>query len=333
MPADAVAYGPGMGSGEVRVLPVPGASVVARAHAKVNLALRVGGLRPDRSHELVTVFETVSLPEDVRASPSRGLECAVTGEGAEQVPVDESNLAVRAALLLAERAGVPPRVRLDITKTVPVAGGMAGGSADAAAALVACDALWGTGLGREDLLALGGELGADVPFALLGGTAVGTGRGEQVVPALARGERSWVLALSASGLSTPAVYGELDRRRGEAGRAAADAALDVDEASVHELLQALRAGDAAAVGAALVNDLQESALALAPHLATTLQVGLEAGAVAALVSGSGPTTAFLVDGREQGLAVAVALAASGAAADVRRVTGPVHGARVVDVGR
>jgi len=315
----------------MRGVAVPGAPVVARAHAKINLALRVGGLRPDRSHDLVTVFETVDLPEDVRASPSRGLECTVEGEGAEHVPVDETNLAVRAALLLAERAGVPPRVRLDITKTVPVAGGMAGGSADAAAALVACDALWGTGLSREEMLVLGGELGADVPFSLTGGTAVGTGRGERVVPALARGERSWVLALSATGLSTPAVYGELDRRRAAAGTS--DAALDVDEGAVHELLLALRAGNTSAVGAALVNDLQEPALALAPHLATTLRVGLEAGATAALVSGSGPTTAFLVDGREQGLAVAVALAASGAAADVRRVTGPVHGARLVDVGR
>ncbi|MEJ5946333.1 4-(cytidine 5'-diphospho)-2-C-methyl-D-erythritol kinase [Pseudokineococcus basanitobsidens] len=325
-----------MGSGGLHVvggLRVPGAPVLVRAPAKVNLALRVGGLRPDGSHELVTVFEAVSLHEDVRASPSDGLECTVTGEGADDVPVDGRNLAVRAALLLAERAGVPAHVRLDITKEVPVAGGMAGGSADAAAALVACDALWGTGMSRDDLALLGAELGADVPFALLGGTAVGTGRGEQVLPALARGERSWVLALSATGLSTPAVYGELDRRRGEVGATEGAAAPDVDEEHVHDLLAALRGGDAAAVAAALVNDLQEPALALAPHLRRTLDVGLEAGALAGVVSGSGPTTAFLVDGREQGLAVAVALAASGAAADVRRVSGPVPGARVVEPAR
>ncbi|MEJ5912838.1 4-(cytidine 5'-diphospho)-2-C-methyl-D-erythritol kinase [Pseudokineococcus sp. 1T1Z-3] len=316
-----------MGSGGLRVVGGTGAPVVVRAPGKINLALRVGGLREDGSHELVTVFEAVSLGEQVRASPSSRLRCTVSGEGAGDVPVDERNLAVRAALLLAERAGVPPRVRLDVVKEVPVAGGMAGGSADAAAALVACDALWGTGLTREELAVLGGELGADVPFALLGGTAVGTGRGEQVVPALARGERSWVLALSATGLSTPAVYGELDRSRVASG--VEDAEVDVAEEQVVELLAALRSGDVADVGAALVNDLQEPALALAPHLRRTLDVGLEAGAVAGVVSGSGPTVAFLVDGREQGLAVAVALTASGVAADVRRVTSPAPGARVM----
>ncbi len=329
-PADAGAGPAEVVEGDDRPRRVPpGTPVTARAPGKVNLALRVGGLRPDRSHELVTVFEAVALHEDVRAVPCARLECAVAGEGAEGLPTDERNLAVRAALLLAERAGVPPRVRLEITKQVPVAGGMAGGSADAAAALVACDALWGTGLGREDLLALGAELGADVPFALVGGTAVGTGRGERVVPALARGTRSWVLALAGQGLSTPAVFGELDRQRAAAG--AGDPA--VGEEDVRELLVALAAGDPAAVGAALVNDLEAPALALAPALARTLEVGREAGALAALVSGSGPTTAFLVADREQGLDVAVALTASGAAADVRRVHGPAPGARLVDVAR
>lgn len=306
----------------------PGPGVVVRAPAKINLALHVGGLRPDRSHTLATVFQAVSLFEDVRAAPAApgsGVSCVVEGEAADVVPTGPENLAVRAAALLAERAGVAADVALTISKTVPVAGGMAGGSADAAAALVACDALWGTGLTRDELGALGAELGADVPFGVLGGTAVGTGRGEQLVPALSRGEYSWVLALSATGLSTPAVYGELDRQRAEAGVEEPPAPA-VDE----RLLHALRSGDVRGVGAALVNDLQAPALALAPHLGTTLEVGLEAGAVAGVVSGSGPTVAFLVEDREQGLAVAVALTASGAAADVRRVQGPVPGARVVE---
>ncbi|SDQ67523.1 4-(cytidine 5'-diphospho)-2-C-methyl-D-erythritol kinase [Quadrisphaera sp. DSM 44207] len=306
-----------------------GDRVVVRAPAKINLALRVGPLREDGYHELVSVFQAVSLFEEVSArlpEDDEGVSVVVRGPGAAEVPTDASNLAVRAALLLAERTGAAPRARLAVRKTVPVGGGMAGGSADAAAALLACDLLWGTGLHREELAELGAELGSDVPFALVGGTALGTGRGERLSPVLGRGEYHWVLALSPDGLSTPQVYAELDRLR-----AAGEAPVPELEPDVpQELGQALRSGDPARVGAALVNDLQEAACSLRPGLRRALALGEDHGALGGLVSGSGPTVAFLVPDSDAALELAVALTASGVASDVRRVTGPVPGARSVE---
>lgn len=295
--------------------------VTARAPGKVNLALVVGPLRDDGFHELVSVFHAISLVDDVTATPSDGVTVTVDGVHADRVPCDDSNLAVRAARLLAERAGVDDGVHLHISKQIPVAGGMAGGSADAAATLLACDALWQTGMSKDDLADLAAELGSDVPFALVGGTAVGTGRGERLTPALARGEYEWVVALSEAGLSTPAVYGELDRLR--EGRAVPAPAVP------DGIMQALRAGDAEALGASLENDLEPAACSLAPRLERTLEVGREYGALGAMVSGSGPTVAFLVRDHEQALDISVALTASGAADDVRRCRGPVPGARLL----
>ncbi|GAB2691750.1 4-(cytidine 5'-diphospho)-2-C-methyl-D-erythritol kinase [Thalassiella azotivora] len=302
------------------------ASVTVRAPAKINLALSVGPPREDGYHELATVYQAVSLYEDVEAAPADDVTVEVCtpsqGVVVDEVPVDASNLAVRAALLLADRCDVDAGVRLRVVKRVPVAGGMAGGSADAAAALVACDALWRTGLSRDELRELAAELGSDVPFALLGGTAVGTGRGEQLTPALARGGYHWVLAVSDHALSTPAVYAECDRLR--AGRR-------VPEPSVPDgLMQALRSGDAEALGATLVNDLQPAAVSLLPGLDQVLGLGEEYGALGSLVSGSGPTVAFLVRDAEAALDLSVALTASGAARTTVRVTGPVHGARLVE---
>jgi 4-diphosphocytidyl-2-C-methyl-D-erythritol kinase len=297
------------------------AEVTARAPGKVNLALSVGGLRPDGYHELVNVFHAVSLVDDVTATLADDVGVSVEGVHADRVPLDGTNLAVRAARLLAERSGIDDGAHLHIRKQIPVAGGMAGGSADAAAALLACDALWQLGLSREELLEVAADLGSDVPFALVGGTAVGTGRGERLTAALARGEYEWVVALSASGLSTPAVYGELDRLR--SGRA-------VRAPRVPDgLMQALRSGDAAALGRNLRNDLEVAACSLHPALRRTLDVGRKAGALGAMVSGSGPSVAFLVGDREQALDLSVALTASGVADDVRRARGPVPGARLV----
>jgi len=212
-------------------------------------------------------------------------------------------------------------VALHITKGIPVAGGMAGGSADAAAALVACDALWGTGLSRAELAELAVGLGSDVPFSLLGGTAMGTGRGEVLAPVLARGRFEWVAALAEDGLSTPAVYRELDRLRG--GRA-------VPEPRVSDgLMAALRAGDADELGRAMRNDLQDAACALRPVLRQTLDTGREAGALGAMVSGSGPTVVFLARSPEHAIDIAVALSATGTCRAVKRAHGPVGGARVV----
>jgi 4-diphosphocytidyl-2-C-methyl-D-erythritol kinase len=299
-----------------------GPQVRVRVPAKVNLALSVGPPGRDGFHELATVFQAVSLYDDVVASPADDVSVVVTGEDAAQVPADGTNLAVRAARLLADRAGVGEGVALRVTKRIPVAGGMAGGSADAAGALVACDALWRTGLAREELRELCAELGSDVPFSLVGGTAVGTGRGDRVTPALARGEYHWVLAVAEEGLATPAVYAECDRlRRGRPVPAPA-----VRPA----VMQALRTGDAAALGAALHNDLQPAALSLAPHLERTLEIGRGERALGAVVSGSGPTVAFLVDGSEAALDLSVALSASGTCRSVARATGPVAGARLVE---
>lgn len=298
--------------------------VTVRVPAKVNLELAVGGPRSDGFHELATVFHAVSLYDDVTASPDVRVSVTVSGLQAELVPCDRTNLAVRAALLLSRRTGVLPGVRLHIRKGIPVAGGMAGGSADAAAALLACDTLWHTGLSRDELRELAAELGSDVPFALLGGTAIGTGRGEQVTAALARGVFHWVVALSESTLSTPAVYREIDRLR--AGRILPQPRVS------DRLMQALRAGDPHALGAALSNDLQPAAVSLDPALDRTLAVGLDNGALGAVVSGSGPTVVFLVENPEHAMDLSVALTASGVAADVRRVHGPVPGARIVEHG-
>ena len=304
-------------------------AVTVRAPAKINLELRVGPRRPDGFHELATVFHAVAVFDDltaVEAGPGEGVTVAVHGPPAGQVPLDGSNLAVRAAHLLAERIGVDPDVRLQLHKQIPVAGGMAGGSADAAAALVACDALWHAGLTREQLHELAAELGSDVPFSLLGGTAIGGGRGERLTPALARGEYHWVVAPAGHGLSTPAVYAEIDRMR-----AAGEAPPAPEEPEIGDgLMQALRAGDAEALGACMVNDLQPAACSLDPSLERALDVGRKVGALGGMVSGSGPTTVFLARDSSHALDLAVALTASGASADVRRAHGPVAGARLVE---
>jgi 4-diphosphocytidyl-2-C-methyl-D-erythritol kinase len=295
-----------------------------RVPAKINLQLSVGGPRPDGYHELATVFHAVSLYDDIVATPADDVRVTVEGPQAAAVPTDGRNLAVRAALLLARRTGIRAGVALHLRKEIPVSGGMAGGSADAAGALLACDTLWNAGLSRDDLLGLAAELGSDVPFALLGGTAVGTGRGERLTPALARGTHHWVIAPAEGELSTPQVYAEIDRLR--AGRVLPEPRIS------DRLMQALRSGDPVRLGAALENDLQPAALSLDPGLERTLAAGTENGALGGLVSGSGPTVAFLVRDREQAMDLSVALVASGAVPQVRRAQGPVPGARILDGG-
>jgi len=298
------------------------ASVTVRVPAKVNLQLAVGPLRADGYHELVTVFAAVNLCDEVvvRASASDGVSLTLSGEGAEGLPTGVDNLAVRAALAVAARVGIDPAIEIHIHKSIPVAGGMAGGSADAAATLVACDTLWKAGLRKEELSALAADLGSDVPFALHGGIAIGTGRGEQLTSVLARGSFFWVFALADEGLSTPAVYSECDRLR--EGRT-------VKEPYVSDLLlQALAAGDPVLLGKALHNDLQPAAISLRPSLGQLLEAGDDFGALGGIVSGSGPTCAFLARDEEHALDLAVALTATGLCRSVRRAQGPVPGARV-----
>lgn len=298
---------------------VPG-PVTVRVPAKVNLELVVGPRRDDGYHALATVYQAVSLYDDVTIAAADTWGVSVSGPLAADVPTDGDNIALRAARFLGHRYDREP-VHVSIRKGIPVAGGMAGGSADAAATLVGLDHLWDLGLDREELEEVGAELGSDVPFLVAGGTAMGSGRGELLAPVLARGTYHWVLALADGGLSTPAVYAECDRLRGDA---------DVPEpVATPALMAALRTGDPHELAPQLSNDLQEAALSLRPDLATVLAEGMEYGALAGIVSGSGPTLAFLVEDNEAGIDLAVALTASGAVRDVRRASGPVHGAHVI----
>jgi len=305
-------------------------AVTARAPAKVNVHLGVGPLRPDGFHELHTVFLAVSLFDTVTVRRADGLSLAVRGEGADagcgptSVPTDRRNLVWQAAELLAAHAGVPAGAHLEIDKSIPAAAGLAGGSADAAAALVALDALWGTRATRGDLAGLAAQLGSDVPFSLLGGVALGTGRGEQLSPVLARRRWNWVLGIAGEGLSTPRVYGELDAQRA-AGTLPDGAAA----AATEPVLAALRSGPAPELAAALHNDLQAPAVHLRPELRRALRAATDAGARAALVSGSGPTVAALAEDADDAVRLAAELAGAGVFRDVRAVHGPVPGARLV----
>lgn len=308
--------------GNVHAFPTSREAVTVRVPAKVNLYLGCGLRGDDGYHELTTVFQAVSLFDEVTVAPAGGLRVTVTGESAADVPTGGDNLAARAVMALARRAGVHPAVHLTIAKGIPVAGGMAGGSADAAAALVACDALWGTEFDRAALHEVAAELGSDVPFLLHGGTALGTGRGDRLTPVLARGEYHWVVAVADGGLATPAVYAEFDRQRA--------AAVPAVEPSADAVLAALRTGDPVPLGRALDNDLQPAALALRPALARTLAAGRELGALGALVSGSGPTCVFLAADDGAAVRLAAALSGAGVCRTVRVAHGPVAGARVVD---
>ncbi|MGF7235286.1 MAG: 4-(cytidine 5'-diphospho)-2-C-methyl-D-erythritol kinase [Frankia sp.] len=342
--------------------PAPSGSVTVRAPAKVNLHLGVGGRRPDGYHDVATVLQAVSLYDEIiatfrEAMPGSGaidaagplVTVEVAGEGADAragapagaagsaggassggigsggarpaltaVPTDADNLAVRAALLLGRETGVRSGVHLALRKAIPVAAGMAGGSADAAGALVACDALWGTGRSVEQLAQLAAQLGSDVAFPVLGGTALGTGRGEVLSPVAARGEYHWVFALADGGLSTPAVYAEFDRLGYPPDR---------EPTPPDAVLAALLTGDPVALGSALTNDLEPAALRLRPSLRDVLDAGRELGAVGAIVSGSGPTCAFLATGAVGSVGLAAGLADLGICRAVRRAHGPVAGAR------
>ncbi len=301
-------------------------SVHVRAPGKVNVYLEVGALQDDGYHDVAIAYQAVSLYEDVRVTEAREVSVGIQGSvELGRMPLDDSNIAVKAAKLLAERTGYTGGARIEIEKHVPVTGGMGGGSADAAATLLACDTLWGTDLPRDELLFLARQLGADVPFALTGGTAIGTGRGDELSPALAQGTFQWVFALADFGLPTPEVYRELDLHRER--HAAEIGEADPRPSVSSDVLQALRAGDPRMLAEAMRNDLQPAAIHLEPALAKVLETGERNGALAGIVSGSGPTVAFLAADLDTALELQVALSA--AQLNVVRATGPVHGARVI----
>ena len=293
--------------------------VRVRVPGKINLRLAVGDLRPDGYHDLLTVFHAVDLTDDVVVAPAARNSVRTTG--AAGVPTGTRNLAGAAAKLLADDTGIGTPVAISIDKQIPVAGGMAGGSADAAASLIGCAALWGVDLHRDELATLGARLGSDVPFALSGGTAVGTGRGELLSPVLTRMTLHWVLAFADGGLSTPAVFAELDRMRTAGDPPRVD--------GVQPMLAALASGDVTAVAEAMANDLQAAAMSLQPELRRTVRAGLDCGALGGVVSGSGPTVAFLCADAAAATEVAARLAGSGTCAGVKVATGPAPGARVI----
>ncbi|MFG1776293.1 4-(cytidine 5'-diphospho)-2-C-methyl-D-erythritol kinase [Micromonospora sp. NPDC049051] len=296
--------------------------VRVRVPAKVNLHLGVGPLRPDGYHELNTVYHAISIHDELTARRGDTLTLTMEGEGAGVLALDDTNLAIRAARALAGYAGVPPHARLHLRKQIPLAGGLAGGSADAAAALVACDTLWGTGLSRDELARIAADLGSDVPFLIHGGTALGTGRGETVSPVLARPTTwHWVVAVADSGLSTPVAYRELDRLR-------AAGAAGEPLGSTDALFAALRQRDPRVLAAALGNDLQDAALAMRPSLAETLKAGEAAGALAGIVSGSGPTCVFLAADAADAARIAAELTTADVCREARTAHGPVPGARI-----
>ena len=299
--------------------------VVVRVPAKINLQLAVGPLGADGFHEVTTVFQAISLFDDVtlkHGQENSGISITLSGATSNGVPATDENLAVRAAKLMAEKYDLSTDLAIHLKKEIPVAGGMAGGSADAAGVIVAMDALFEIGLSRDEMEGIATQLGSDVPFGISGGISIGRGRGDQLTPALSRGNYHWVLALSSQGLSTPAVYQECDRLR---------EGLDIASPQVSDsMMQALRAGDPIALGAALSNDLQAAACSLRPALRLVLDVGRDYGALGSIVSGSGPTVAFLVEDEEKSMDLTVALSSSGVVAGVVRASGPVHGARVIE---
>lgn len=298
-------------------------SVEVQVPAKVNLQLSVGPKESDGYHEVVTVFQAISLFDNLRISRSEQFDITLEGDFTNGVPVDQSNLVSKAVEIMAERFEIDRNLSIEINKSIPVAGGMAGGSADAAATLLGIDQLFGLGLSKDELGEVARKLGSDVPFMLHGGTAVGRGRGDEITPALSRGNYHWVIAVSSNGLATPAVYGECDRLR---------TGLDIKAPALNdELLQALLSGDANRVGKALNNDLQAAAISLRPALRLILDTGQEYGALGGIVSGSGPSVAFLVADEDHSLDLAVALTSSGVVGSVARAQGPVSGAKVIAV--
>ncbi|MEU3273584.1 4-(cytidine 5'-diphospho)-2-C-methyl-D-erythritol kinase [Saccharomonospora sp. NPDC006951] len=303
------------------VVPPP---VTVRVPSKINLHLSVGDTRDDGFHDLTTIFHALSLSDEVTIAATEEPGVEVHGEGAKSVPKGEDNLAWRAMKALASYAGKSEedtRVRLVLRKGIPVAGGLAGGSADAAATLVGLSALWKLEISRDELARIAADIGSDVPFALYGGTALGTGRGEQLVPVLSRHVFHWVLAFDERGLSTPKVYGELDRLRADG---------DPPRVGSHApVVEALASGDPRQLALLLGNDLQAAAVSLRPGLRRTLRAGVNAGALAGTVSGSGPTCAFLCESAESALEVAAELAGAGVCRTVRVAHGPVPGAKVV----
>mgnify|MGYP002655113748 FL=1 len=284
--------------------------VHASAAGKVNLFFGVGSLKTDGYHDVMSIYQSLNLREDVSIAASiNEPQVSVAGnirrEQLDSVPRGESNLVYKAVRLLEHLAGLEPSdVDFEIFKRVPVAGGMAGGSADAAATMLAANEFLNTGFSRQRLLDESVQLGADVPFGILGGTAIGVGRGEQLESLELGRELHLVMVANDQGLSTPQVYAELDRQREADG---ADPRELEPLAKPQALIDALQAGQLDRIAALIHNDLEPAALALLPELELTLAAAEKYGALRAFVSGSGPTVAALVENFEDAIALQTAL--------------------------
>ena len=297
-------------------------SITVRAAAKINLHLGVGRAREDGFHPLDTVYQAIGIHDDLTLTEADALTLTThvaDHVDATGVPDGPDNIVLRAARLLAEHAGREATGAVEVRKDIPVAGGMAGGSADAAAALVACDRLWDLGTPDDDLLALAARLGSDIPFSLVGGTARGLGRGEVVTPVTDHGSWWWVVVPAEVGLSTPVVYRHFDTMRPDAPTA---------PPSAEPVLAALATGEPVRLARALHNDLQEPALDLRPELGDLITRGEAEGALRGIVSGSGPTVVFLCDSADGAHATAQGIAGAGHPV-VLTATGPVAGSHVV----
>jgi 4-diphosphocytidyl-2-C-methyl-D-erythritol kinase len=305
------------------VQPVPSLdSVRAVAPGKINLVLLVGEPQADGYHPLVTCFHAVDVWETVTVTPADEYLVTISGDvNMGEVPLTEDNLVVKAAKAVAAQLGVDKKVSIHIDKRVPVGGGMGGGSADAAAALIAVDKLWGGGLSQVQLLDIAGTLGADVPFLLEGYSQLGRGNGGELEPVKSQ-PFWWVVVPAVHHLSTPLVYQTLDQQRG--GQASS---------LPHDLPAAFRSalfeGNPERLAPLLINDLQAPALQLLPELETTLAIGRELGALAAMISGSGPTCVLLARNQEHQQLLVGAMTDRGYHAIA--ATSPARGAHLVEI--
>lgn len=298
-------------------------AVSVRVPGKVNIHFGVGSRRADGYHELATIFQAVSIYDKVTVTPADQLRITVGGTHARDVPAGPANLAAQAATLIGELTGQAPRVHIHVHKRLPAAGGMAGGSADAAATLVACNALWDSRLGSRDLQALALQLGSDVPFTLLGGTATGHGRGELLTPLAIGSDLHWVFAFAARGLSTPDVYAEFDRVEQRSTTGSTSPVIPAG------LCDAVSAGASGTVAKLLHNDLEKTVFRLRPDLRRVRDAGLELGACGAVISGTGASCAFLATDKEAALRLAAALRATGTCLDARYAVGPAGGPQIL----
>lgn len=253
-----------------------------RGYAKINLHLDITGRLEGGYHSVETVMQSISLYDEISVTPAKeGFCCCCNQPG---VPTDEKNLAVCAAMLFAERVKYEGGARIEIEKHIPMAAGMAGGSADAAATLRAMNRMLGEPLSMKELCELGASLGADVPFCITGGTAYADGKGDLLHPIDPMPDCMILAACEGEGVSTPWAYGLLDRLHG-----GFEAGCDYQPKGTDALREALREKNIEAVASAMYNIFEEPVLEQRPVAADVKRVITECGALCAMMSGSGPS--------------------------------------------